>query len=95
MSERFNLSDSERFSLTDETVTYGLTFWDNGKELSDKEVVDLLNKQQEIINNIEKKIDDYLLEIKYQIERGTELKDTYVRYGRFKQILLELKGELE
>jgi len=66
-----------------------------GELLSDKEVVDLLNKQQKIINNIEKKIDDYLMEIKYQTEQGTELKDTYVRYGRFKQILLELKGELE
>ena len=54
-----------------------------------------LNEQNDCISRVGQKIDDYLLEVKYQLEQGTELKDTYVRYGRFKQILLELKGELE
>lgn len=86
----------KRFTYLDASRNkYIGSFFCNGIPLTNSEVVDLLNKQQEIINNTEKKIDDYLMEIKYQIEQGTELKDTYVRYGRFKQILLELKGELE
>ena len=86
----------KRFTYLDASRNkYIGSFFCNGIPLTNSEVVDLLNKQQEIINNTEKKIDGYLMEIKYQIEQGTELKDTYVRYGRFKQILLELKGELE
>lgn len=89
---------TERFTLTNpknafQEMKCGIDDW--GNTLTFNEVVDLLNKQHEITNNTKKRIDDYLMEINYQIEQGTELKNTYIRYERFKQILLELKGELE
>ena len=57
-------------------------------------IVDLLNTQHETIQNLNQRIDDYLTEVNYQLEQGTDFKDTYVRYSRFKQILEELKGVL-
>ena len=92
------MTTGKRFRLTNpknafQEMKCGIN--DRDKTLTFNEVVDSLNKQHEIINNTGKRIDDYLMEINYQIEQGTELKNTYVRYGRFKQILLELKGELE
>ena len=68
--------------------------YDNGKSIYTREMVDLLNIQHETIQNLNQRIDDYLTEVNYQLEQGTDFKDTYVRYSRFKQILEELRNEI-
>ena len=84
--------EDERFTIMSSALGRYTVFDEYEKKpLDSREVKQLLNKQERVMG----KIDGYLMEINYQIEQGTELNDTYVRYGRFKQILLELKGELE
>ena len=88
--------EDERFTIMSSVLGRYTVFDEYEKKpLNSREVEQLLNKQERVINNIMGKIDGYLMEINYQIEQGTELNDTYVRYGRFKQVLIELKGELE
>lgn len=64
-------------------------------------VLDTINARsvefEEENSRMKNKIKEYLTEIDYQIESNGKdcLKDSYVRYGRFKQILEELLGETE
>ena len=83
------IEEIENQSFTDNLT--GKIYWiDHGLD----EIIDLLNTQHETVQNLNQRIDDYLTEVNYQLEQGTDFKDTYVRYSRFKQILEELKGVL-